>query len=456
MAPKKHREKKNPKNEADTDTTVVNGTGADVTFANKDTAESHEKEDAKLSQSREKTSCISPQRVPNDVGLSSDSSDDGKSNGTEKLIDQEEDSSRRATGEKAQLSEDIREKSVDRGYFFPCVMFLIPTVLVLLVAIVFGPSQLSTTSDIDPSVLSSMGYLGPKIYCQLKECCSSGKWTSPNITGLQLSLQKRVFGQHLVTKTVSKAIIGHLSNKSPGKALAFSFNGWTGSGKNFVSKIIAEHLFRKGMDSKYVHLVIATHDFPHQSKLKDYKKKLKDLIVRSVKGCPRSLFIFDEMDKMPYGLIDVLKPYLDHHHEVEGLDFRRSIFIFLSNTGAGLISQEVLTHWKEGKKRDEIRIKPLDEALYLDELNGKTTKTGFWHSSLLERHLIDYFIPFLPLERSHIKMCAKADLELKGYPVTAEILNRVADEMLYYPENFKVFSTSGCKKVSSKVDFIML
>ena len=148
MAPKKHREKKNPKDEDDTDTTVVNRAGADVTFANKDTAESHGKEDAKLSQSREKTSCISPQRVPNDVGLSSNSSDDGKSNGTKKPIDQV-DSSRRVTGEKAQLSEDIREKSVDRGYFFPFVMFLIPTLLVLLVAIVFVPSQLSTTSDID-------------------------------------------------------------------------------------------------------------------------------------------------------------------------------------------------------------------------------------------------------------------------------------------------------------------
>lgn len=325
-------------------------------------------------------------------------------------------------------------------------------------AVIFSMTLIfnQTSALIIPSAIvvaiSSMGYLGPKIYCQLKECCS-GKWTSPNITGLQLSLQKRVFGQHLVTETVSKAIIGHLNNKSPGKALAFSFNGWTGAGKNFVSKIIAEHLFRKGMDSKYVHLVIATHDFPHQSELKDYKKKLKNLIVRSVKDCPRSLFIFDEMDKMPYGLIDVLKPYLDHHHEVEGLDFRKSIFIFLSNAGAGLINQKILTHWKEGKKREEIRIKPLDEALNLNEFNAKT---GFWHSSLIEKHLIDYFIPFLPLERSHIKMCAKADLELKGYPVTEEILNRVADEMLYSPEDLKVFSKSGCKKVSSKVDYIML
>ena len=325
--------------------------------------------------------------------------------------------------------------------------------VIFVMTLIFNQiGALIISSAIAVAMFSSMGYFGPKLYCNLKECCS-GKWISPNITGLQLSLETRVFGQHLVTETVLKAIKGHSNNKSPSKALVLSFNGWTGSGKNFVSKIIAEHLFRKGMDSKYVHQIIATHDFPHQSELKHYKKKLRDLIVRSVKGCPRSLFIFDEMDKMPFGLIDVLKPYLDHYHEVEKVDFRKSIFIFLSNTGAGLINDEVLTHWMEGKKREEIRIKALDEALNLDEFN---TKTGFWHSSLIEKHLIDYFIPFLPLERSHIKMCAKADLELKGYRVTERILNSVADEMLYSPDDLKVFSKSGCKKVSSKVDYIML
>ena len=325
--------------------------------------------------------------------------------------------------------------------------------LIFLMTLIFNQmSALIIPSAIAAAMFSSIGYFGPKIYCQFKECCS-GKWTSPNITGLQLSLRTRVFGQHLVTETVSKAIEGHLNNKSPSKALAFSFNGWTGSGKNFVSKIIAEHLFRKGMDSKYVHQIIATHDFPHQSELKYYKKKVVDLVVRSVKACPRSLFIFDEMDKMPIGLIDVLKPYLDHYHEVEKVDFRKSIFIFLSNTGARLINHEAITHWKAGKKREEIRVKSLVEALNLNEFNAKT---GFWHSSLIEKHLIDYFIPFLPLERSHIKMCAKADLELKGHPVTEKILNSVADEMLYSPDDLKVFSKSGCKKVSSKVDYIML
>jgi len=287
-------------------------------------------------------------------------------------------------------------------------------------------------------------------FCQIKECCTD-KWVSPNITGLQSSLRKRVFGKHLVTETVL-AVRGHLNDQSPRKALALSFNGWTGSGKNFVSKIVAEHIFKRGMESGFVHQIIATHDFPHQSRVEFYKRQLRDLVAKSVSKCPRSLFIFDEMDKMPTGLIDVLKPYLDHYPDVEKIDYRKSIFIFLSNTGGQLINDAVLEHWKEGKKRKDLKIKEMDDVINFGEFNNEG---GFWHSSLIEKNLIDYFIPFLPLERSHIKMCAKAELKRKQHPVTEQILNKIADELLYFPDHMKVFSQSGCKKISSKVDYIM-
>ena len=147
-------------------------------------------------------------------------------------------------------------------------------------------------------VVPLLGYFAwPKLmHCHFNECCTD-EWVSPNITGLQSAFQLRVFGQHLVTDKVPKAVIGHLKNKSPSKALAISFNGWKGSGKNFASNIIAEHLFRKGMDSKYVHLMIATHDFHHQSELDFYKRKLRSIVAGSVSQCSRSLFIFDEMEK---------------------------------------------------------------------------------------------------------------------------------------------------------------
>ena len=109
-------------------------------------------------------------------------------------------------------------------------------------------------------------------------------------------------------------------------------------------------------------------------------------------------------------------------------------------------------HWKEGRKREDIGIKEMDKVVNLGEFN---TKGGFWRSSFIEKNPVDYFIPFLPLERSHVKMCAKVDVEKKGHPVTEQVLNSIADELLYYPEDLKVFSQSGCKKVSSKVDYIM-
>ena len=108
------------------------------------------------------------------------------------------------------------------------------------------------------------------MYCQFKECCTE-KWIASNITGLESALRRRVFGQHLVTETVFKAVVGHLNKQvAQQSVMALSFSGWTGSGKNFVSKIIAEHIFKKGMDSSFVHQIIATHDFPHQSDMDFY------------------------------------------------------------------------------------------------------------------------------------------------------------------------------------------
>ena len=151
-------------------------------------------------------------------------------------------------------------------------------------------------SCVGTAVFGSLAYVAPKVWCRFKECCTD-TWISANITGLQSALRRRVFGQHLVTETVFKAIVGHLNNKSPNKALALSFNGWTGSGKNFVSKTIAEHIFREGMESKFVHQIIATHDFPHQSELDRYKRYLRSLVSSSVSQCSRSLFILTKWIK---------------------------------------------------------------------------------------------------------------------------------------------------------------
>lgn len=70
---------------------------------------------------------------------------------------------------------------------------------------------------------------------------------------------------------VLKAVMGFSNNPSPKKPLTLSLHGWAGTGKNFLSQILAEHVHRPGLRSKFVHLFLATLHFPHHDQLKLYK-----------------------------------------------------------------------------------------------------------------------------------------------------------------------------------------
>ena len=78
---------------------------------------------------------------------------------------------------------------------------------------------------------------------------------------------------------------------------------------------------------------------------------------------------------------------------------------------------------------------------------------GFWHSSLIDRNLIDYFVPFLPLEYKHLKMCIRVEMQSRGYEVDEDIVSRVAEEMTFFPKEERVFSDKGCKTVFTKLDY---
>lgn len=72
--------------------------------------------------------------------------------------------------------------------------------------------------------------------------------------------------------------------KDPSKALTLSFHGGTGTGKNYVSKIIAESIYKEGMRSKYVHLISATKEFPHKDMVPLYKV-IQDYFIESACMC---------------------------------------------------------------------------------------------------------------------------------------------------------------------------
>ncbi|KAM8871871.1 torsin family 1 isoform 1-T1 [Synchiropus picturatus] len=288
------------------------------------------------------------------------------------------------------------------------------------------------------------------IFYYFAECCRP-EWIALNRTGLAHDLETRLFGQHIASHLILRAVSGFMNNKNPKKPLVLSLHGWTGTGKNFVSELIAENIYREGMDSSFVHVFTSELHFPHASQIDTYKTQLQQWIRGNVSNCAQSLFIFDEMDKMHPGLIDSIKPYLDYYDKLDGVAYGKAIFIFLSNAGGEAIIQTALEFWNAGRKREEIQLKDLENSLSLSVFNNKNS--GFWHTNLIDKHLVDFFVPFLPLEFSHVVQCAMAGMSARGLQPDLEVAKQVAGELVYFPKYERIYSSKGCKTIDSKLDY---
>uniref|UniRef100_A0A8D2ISI6 Torsin family 1 member B n=1 Tax=Varanus komodoensis TaxID=61221 RepID=A0A8D2ISI6_VARKO len=220
--------------------------------------------------------------------------------------------------------------------------------------------------------------------------CSSGSLRFA--AALRAELDARLFGQHLARDVILKAVAGFFNNPSPKKPLVLSLHGWTGTGKNFVSQILAENVHKGGLRSKFVHLFVSTLHFLRSDQIPLYTDQLQSWIRGNVSACARSVFIFDEMDKLHPGLIDAIKPFLDYYEQIDGISYQRAIFIFLSNAGGDLITQVALDFWRSGRAREDIQLKDLDSALSLAVYNNKNSESVSisipgWEDPLLETRM---------------------------------------------------------------------
>ena len=117
---------------------------------------------------------------------------------------------------------------------------------------------------------------------------------------------------------------------------------------------------------------------------------------------------------------------------------------------------------------------------------------GLQFSRVIERSLVDVFVPFLPLERSHVKTCVRNELQRRGIVAGPEVghslyqaprycskdapmlhfvdipkysiyqasnpfqvVEKVTDQLSYWPRDIKLYSSSGCKRVAQKIDLIV-
>lgn len=295
--------------------------------------------------------------------------------------------------------------------------------------------------------------------CYFRECCHPNDGTGylkyeRGCDSLLDDLQNKVYGQPLIIKPIYKALRAHIINNNPSRPLVMYFSGWTGTGKTHVARLIAKNLFREGMQSKFVKYISSSYHFPikieGEREIMKQRLRLRDMIRETVSQCERSLIILDELDKLPSGVVDSLQPLVDYVEDVDGIRYNKAIFIFLSNTGAEKLNLLAYKMFKEGKERKDLSSKDIEEILIKESFNEEG---GLRQSSILKRYSIGVFVPFLPLERKHVELCTRD--EIINQNVIADnqdiLIETIADEMLYFPEDTRLYSKSGCKGVHDKV-----
>lgn len=298
-------------------------------------------------------------------------------------------------------------------------------------------------------------------FCLFTECCHPNDGTGHILYDrgcdrLLVALQTKVYGQPLITQPIYKSIRAHMLDENPQRPLVMYFSGWTGTGKTHVARLIASSLYSQGMGSKFVKYISSSYHFPvkidqsNHSEITYHRQQLREMIKSTVSQCERSLIILDELDKLPPGVIDCLQPMLDYLDDVDGVRYNKAIFIFLSNTGADKLNSLTYKMFEQGKERKDLTSKDIEEILIKESYNEQG---GLRQSSLIKRYSIGVFVPFLPLERQHIKLCILNEIEAQNVIADNEekLIEEIADELTYFPDDTRLYSKSGCKGVHDKV-----
>lgn len=166
-----------------------------------------------------------------------------------------------------------------------------------------------------------------------------------------------------------------------------------------------------------------------------------------------------------------------HQPHLLRLYFFLQCFLY-SNVGGATNADVALDFWHSGQNREDIGMEDLEHRLRAETMEsqgmlrysesifsqqlfyikyGFVTSSigGFAQSELMSAHLIDFFVPFLPLEYRHVKLCARDACAVRRLEIDEATLDEVAKAMLYVPKEERLFSAQGCKSIPQRINFFL-
>ena len=278
---------------------------------------------------------------------------------------------------------------------------------------------------------------------------------NPNaISTINATFTSHLIAQDLATTTTLSLLSDHITRiDSSEKALVLSFHGKTGTGKTYMSSLVARHLFLSASNEPSPH---AHHfhgmKYSAASRVEENAEQLYDTVVTAIAHCPYSLFVFEEIHYMHPDVISRLLPLFSYHARHDQLSLTHATYIFTSNIGGAAIQKAAFDAEKQHIARHDIAYPQL-----LSHITASFTATP--QLQLLHSHaVINHYIAFFPLFKSHVRQCTALELEERRAAMIREgqvyelvwdeaVLAYVASQLSYIGP----VSVAGCKGVKDAV-----
>eukprot|EP00090_Calanus_glacialis_P014993 TRINITY_DN23886_c0_g1_i1.p1 TRINITY_DN23886_c0_g1~~TRINITY_DN23886_c0_g1_i1.p1 ORF type:complete len:363 (-),score=110.48 TRINITY_DN23886_c0_g1_i1:597-1586(-) len=265
--------------------------------------------------------------------------------------------------------------------------------------------------------------------------CSHNQAQAIDTQLIKRELSSNLFGQHLAANEIVSSMTSFTqSNSSP--LLVLLLCGWLGSGKTHTASLLSS-LLPVQANTHFI-----TCSLPHT---------LHGISTKIVRSCGYSLLVLDDLDSADEDTLDMIEKLIISIHNEPDSKSNGTIIVATTSAGGLRVNKLLLEMSKNSltSHRDSLTIENVLSVLDADMV------TIPLHKTLTDHNIPVRLVPFLPLTREHLRMCATRLAMGQGIELSDMQVDKILDQVQYFSKELPLFAKTGCKQISAKLDLLM-